>query len=262
MTSFDRAAEIYDQTRGFPPGVGEQVAAALMDFAGLHAEDRILEIGIGTGRIARPFAAALGPRHRVVGIDISRKMMERLLTNFSPDLQCPHLAEADARRLPFPDRCFRAILTVHVLHLMRDWPTVLSEMLRVRAPAGVLVGGWNDHPPVSSGERINRKFRELAAAHGIPLERQGLAEYPDLLKHLPPTVRVAEVIAAEWTVERAPRLALQAVAERHFSSSWIVPDEIYPSIYAELEAWAKEEWPDLDRAIPETRWFKWMKIEF
>jgi SAM-dependent methyltransferase len=262
MISFDRAADIYDQTRGFPPGVGEQVAAALVAFAGLKAADPLLEIGVGTGRIARPLAAALGPSHHLFGIDISRRMMGRLRDNFGSETRLPRLVESDAQHLPFPDRHFRALLTVHVLHLMREWQAVIGEMSRVRAPDGVFIGGWNDHPAESSGERINLKFRELAAAHGVPAERQGLSEYPDLVRYLPPAVRVSEIVAAEWTIARAPRLALQAVAERHFSSSWMVPDEVYPALYAEIESWAKKEWPDRDRAIPEKRWFKWMRLEF
>ena len=36
---------------------------------------------------------------------------------------------------------------------------------------------------------------------------------------------------------------------------------IYKSFLADLDTWANKEWPDLDRAIPEHRRFKWMKIE-
>lgn len=261
MPGFDRAADVYDQTRGFPPGIGDRVAAALVNFAGLEPAHSVLEIGIGTGRIAKPLAAALGPAHHITGIDLSRRMMNRLVETFPPGVRRPDLAEADALRLPFPPETFRAIIVVHVLHLIREWPALVAEVMRVRARGGVLVGGWNHHPPESSGERIGKKFREIAAAHGVSLERQGLARFEDLLPHIP-GARAESVIAAEWVVERAPRLALQSIAERHFSSSWIVPDEIFPAVLAEIEAWANKEWLDLDRAIPERRRFKWMKIEF
>jgi SAM-dependent methyltransferase len=261
MTTFDRAADIYDQTRGFPPGVGEQVAAALIDFLRLTPEHRLLDIGVGTGRIARPLAAHLGPRHHLSGVDISRKMMARIGAALAPGVRPPSLAEADALRLPFAEKSFDAILTVHVLHLVRDWPALLREMQRVRAERGVFVGGWNAHPDESSGERINRKFRELGVQHGIPMERQGLSHYRDVLAHLP--VRHSEEnLAASWTLERTPRLALQSIADRHFSSAWLIPDEVFPSLYLELEAWAQREWPDLDQAILEQRSFKWMKLEF
>lgn len=259
--NFDRAADVYDRTRGFPPGVGEQVAAALVELVGLAPPDRVLEIGIGTGRIAKPLAALLGRRHRIVGVDISRQMMAQLLAATSPSHTRPNLVEANALRLPFPARVFRAILLVHVLHLIRDWRGVVEEIKRVRAGGGVFVGGWNDHPAESSSERINTKFRQVAAAHGVPIDRQGLASFADLLAHLP-NARAEEIVAAEWTVERSPRLALHSIAERHFSSSWFVPDDLFPVVRADVEAWAAREWPDLDRALPEPRRFKWMKLAF
>ncbi len=261
MPGFDRAADIYDQTRGFPPGVGDRVAAALVDFVGLKPDDRILEIGVGTGRIAKPLAVALGPDHHVTGVDLSRKMMDRLVETLPPGVRRPDLVEAAALRLPFPAHTFRAILMVHVLHLIREWQALIAEVTRVGARGGAFVGGWNDHPPESSGERISKKFREIAAAHGVPIEQQGIPNFEDLLPHMP-GVRAESVVAAEWVVERAPRLAMQSIAERHFSSSWIIPDGIFPAVLADMQAWAEKEWPDLDRAIPEVRRFKWMKVEF
>ncbi len=261
MPGFDRAADVYDQTRGFPPGVGDRVAAALVDFVGLKPDDLILEIGIGTGRIAKPLAVALGPTHHLTGVDLSRKMMDRLVETLPPGIRRPDLVEADALCLPFPPQTFRAILIVHVLHLIRKWQTLIAEVNRVGVRGGVFVGGWNDHPPESSGERISKKFREIAAAHGVPLEQQGIPNFEDLLPHMP-GARPDSVVAAEWTLDRAPRLALQSIAERHFSSSWIVPDEIFPAVLADMQAWAENEWPDLDRAIPEARRFKWMKVKF
>ena len=260
MPAFDRAADIYDQTRGFPPGVGDQVAAALIEFADLKPAHHILDLGIGTGRIAKPLAAALGPDHHLTGLDLSRKMMAHLTGTLPPGVKRPALVEADALWLPFPTGLFRAILVVHILHLLREWEAVIAEVNRVRARTGVILAGWNDHPPDSSGERINRKFREIAAARGIPMERQGLSEARQLLNHLP-NARAQETVAAEWVIPRAPRLALQSIAERHYSSSWHIPDDLFPALLADLETWAGQEWPDLDRVILETRRFKWMKIE-
>ena len=260
MPGFDRAADIYDQTRGFPQDVGAQIAKALVDLLKLSSSDRALEIGIGTGRIAQPLIEILGNGHHLTGIDLSRNMMDRLRAKFD-SARPPDLIQGDAASLPFPDHVFRAIITVHVLHLIRDPQKVITEMNRVRAKGGVFVGGWNDHNPDSVAERINKKFRVLALAHGVSTERQGLANYSDLLQHLP-MASATEIVAAEWTVERAPRFALQSIAERHYSSSWIIPDSIFPIVLAAINDWASREWDDLDRAVPEVRRFKWMKIEF
>jgi len=260
MTSFDRAADIYDQTRGFPPGIDRRIAQALTDFLNLTSHDHILEIGIGTGRIAQPLIEILGNDHHVTGIDLSRNMMDRLRVKFD-SARPPDLVQGDAASLPFASHSFRVIITVHVLHLIREPQKVITEMNRVRKGDGVLVGGWNDHNPDSVAEQINKKFRALAMAHGVSTKRQGLANYSDLLNYLP-TASATEIVAAEWIVERAPRFALQAIAERHYSSSWIIPDETFPVVLAEINDWASREWDDLDRAVPEARRFKWMKIEF
>lgn len=66
---FNQAATFYDQTRGFPPGEDQAIAAFLAQCAGLTHESRVLEIGIGTGRIALPLAAHTGPLY---GVDLAR----------------------------------------------------------------------------------------------------------------------------------------------------------------------------------------------
>jgi ubiquinone/menaquinone biosynthesis C-methylase UbiE len=52
---FDRATSFYDATRGFPPGVAEQVRDQIARCTGAGRSTRLLEIGVGTGRIALPF---------------------------------------------------------------------------------------------------------------------------------------------------------------------------------------------------------------
>jgi SAM-dependent methyltransferase len=188
-------------------------------------------------------------------------MMARLLVTQPAGIRPADLLEADATQLPFASQTFQALITVHVLHLIRDWRGLLKEMDRVRAAGGVFVNGNNHHPPESSGERINLKFREIARAHGITAEHQGVTSPADLVAFFP-QARATEIIATQWVTERAPRQALKSLAERHFSSAWQIPDDLYPELYAETEAWAQTEWPDLDQVVSETRGFKWTKLEF
>ena len=76
LKSFDRVAHCYDETRGLPDEVarevGDGIAAILRE---VSDAPRVLECGIGTGRIAVPLAAA---GVRVAGIDISAKMLSVL----------------------------------------------------------------------------------------------------------------------------------------------------------------------------------------
>ena len=95
--AFDRAAGFYDETRGFPPGAEQPVAALLCRVGNLTPGSRVLEIGVGTGRIALPLSQHVAA---VYGLDLSRPMMARLRAKQAD--QPVYVAEGDAAQLPFP----------------------------------------------------------------------------------------------------------------------------------------------------------------
>lgn len=138
---FDRAADFYDETRGFPAGV-EQDAAALYVRAGeLTAASRIIEPGVGTGRIALPVASQ--SQARIVGVDLSAKMMARLRAKRTTE-RVP-VVLADATQLPFKADSFDTAITSHIFHLIPNWQDVLGELERVLTPGGVLLHSWTEH---------------------------------------------------------------------------------------------------------------------
>jgi ubiquinone/menaquinone biosynthesis C-methylase UbiE len=121
--------------------------------AEIPQEGRCLEIGIGTGRFALPLVRA---GLSIVGVDISREMLRRLVINAggSP----PPIAVADATSLPFRDRSFTSAIAAHVLHLIPRWTTAVDELLRVLRPGGVLVACRGGRQ-LSGWERmVNRHF--------------------------------------------------------------------------------------------------------
>src|SRR5262249_40046805 len=73
--SFDPIADRYDQTRYYPQEVAEQIAAALTAQRRVPTGGTLLEVGIGTGRIALPLLAR---GINVTGVDISPRMVVRL----------------------------------------------------------------------------------------------------------------------------------------------------------------------------------------
>ena len=46
--AFDHAADFYDETRSFPPGVADRVGALFRDAGNLTPNSRVIEVGIGT----------------------------------------------------------------------------------------------------------------------------------------------------------------------------------------------------------------------
>src|SRR5512140_1168714 len=96
---FDRAADYYDETRGFPPGIEGHVANLIKTAGNLTPSSRVIEIGIGTGRIALPLSAHA---RAIYGVDLARPMLHRLLSKRQS--QPVSVAEGDITRLPFESR--------------------------------------------------------------------------------------------------------------------------------------------------------------
>ena len=120
---------------------------------------RVLDIGSGSGNWALA-AARTYPEMRLIGIDINQRMVEYARKQ-AADL---HLADRvefhsmDAlRMLEFPDDYFDLVNLRFGVGYLRtwDWSKVLSEMLRVCRPDGVIriteaeVGGHYDSPALA-----------------------------------------------------------------------------------------------------------------
>src|SRR6516162_3960347 len=153
---FDRATSFYDLTRGFPPGVAEQVRDQIALCTGAGHNTRFLEIGVGTGRIALPFVQ-IGADY--TGADLSLPMMEVLRGKIAAIPEGAgrlKLAVADAMALPFADASFDVVIMIHLLHLVSDWRETLRECRRVLRDGGWLV--------LSSNESAGQKQRDAAAS--------------------------------------------------------------------------------------------------
>src|SRR3954464_3670700 len=129
--SFRRAAGFYDSTRVLAPETAAAQTRLLVEALSGTAGP-VLEVGIGTGRVALPLVAAGVP---VVGVDLSPAMLARLRAK-DP---CVPVVVGDATRLPVADRSVGGAVLAHVLHLVADWRVVIAEVERVLRPGGVLL---------------------------------------------------------------------------------------------------------------------------
>jgi SAM-dependent methyltransferase len=251
--SFDRAADIYEATRGFPAGIADQVADAALEIVGRDA--RVLEIGVGTGRIARPLVMR---GLRVSGLDLSRKMMAELARRIPAGGPRPALTLGDATRLPLADGRFEAVLAVHVFHLIPDWPTVVTEARRALTPAGALMIGFDWRPPDSPGALLFERWREIVSAHGFEGRHPGARDYDDVKRYLLASgARLDERQVGEWQVTRTVAHALETIEHRTWSATWDVPEDFFPRCLAELRAWAVDRFGRLDEAYSLLHRFVW-----
>jgi demethylmenaquinone methyltransferase/2-methoxy-6-polyprenyl-1,4-benzoquinol methylase len=102
---------------------------------------RVLDLCGGTGDLAVALARAPLPPSLVVCCDFSHPMLARAGAKFRRDGlsgRCLTL-EADALRLPFPDRSFDAVTVAFGVRNLVDMASGFAEMRRVLVPGGRLV---------------------------------------------------------------------------------------------------------------------------
>ena len=230
--AFDRAADFYDETRGFPPGEEQPVAALLSRVGGLTASSRVLEIGVGTGRIALPLSAHVGA---VYGVDLARSMMLRLRAKQTG--QPVYIAEGDAARLPFPARIFDAVVAVHVFHVIAGWQDALREIARVLRPGGVLISAYDDRGDQHPTDTLMwAAFNQVVGEDQPPNVGVARDRYDTFLEEAgwrPAGEAQSHPLGDEL---HAPALFLKHLEQRSWSGQWRVPDEALAAGIAAVRA--------------------------
>jgi len=170
----------------------------------------VLDVGCGTGISSFVAARHVGIHGRVVGIDISQRMVE-VAQGKAGDAGCPNVRfmVCPAERTGMADDSFDAVICNFSLHLFDDESAALREMIRVVKPVGKVA--WSvpapDHakemiaafatvcqelrlPMPSNGEkplkpnlvRINRLLQSCG------IRNQEIAEYQQLFSYTSPEI--------------------------------------------------------------------------
>ena len=159
----ERFAPVYDR---WYAGITDAAACAalvadLADLAGDAGGGPVLELGVGTGRLAVPLAA-LGVE--VVGVDASPAMLERLVANAAAADADVEAVLADMVDPPLGDRSFAVVLLAYntLFNLVDDAP----------GP-----GGARDEVTVRS---ITADEVVLAVSRSDPSAQEALGQYVDI----------------------------------------------------------------------------------
>ncbi len=237
-SDFDAAAPAFDRYRKLPDGVPEAIRAAVWGMTGAQSGARILDLGAGTGRIGKAFAAA-GDRY--VGIDLSWGM----LREFADAAACrPALAQGDGAQLPFRDAAFDVVLLIQVLTGARGWRHVLAEARRVTRAGGLVAIGHTLGPADGIDARLKGRLAAILANLGAGSHGAGKNREEALASLAASAARSAHVVAASWMAERTPRGFL----ERHRTGARFaaLPATLQDAALKELEGWAEAEFGSLD----------------
>jgi ubiquinone/menaquinone biosynthesis C-methylase UbiE len=246
--SFDRVAHLYDSTRGYPAEVSERIATGLMRLGPAPAGSSVLEIGIGTGRIALPL---LFHGVNMTGVDISPLMVDQLRAKYDALREAEPgrtwgaltVDMADMTVLPYGIGSFDAAVAVHVLHLVPEWRAALDEVLRVVKPGGSFLLGQDVHPNASTGARTQDVWSDIIARLGYSARAVGALGYTTIVEELRGRgLEVTEATLATWETQQTPRDAIEYIAERTWSRTWLVPDEPFEASIRQLRAWADEHY--------------------
>ena len=123
----------------YRPHYSREVVQALQNGCGLNPADVIVDVGCGTGRLAKIF---LENGNRVIGVEPNAEMREageQFLSSFAKFSMTAGTAEATA----LPDRCADFVVAGQAFHWFQPQPT-RTEFARIVKPKGWVVLIWHD----------------------------------------------------------------------------------------------------------------------
>jgi ubiquinone/menaquinone biosynthesis C-methylase UbiE len=203
---FETISEIYDETRGFPQNTMAKVIDVL---EGEIGNKKALDLGIGTGRFTHPLQER---GINVVGLDISDAMLSQ-----AQKKGVRNIVKGDAERLPFLDFEFEMILSVHLLHLVKDTNSILKEIKRVGSEKLISV--------LFKRSEFNalEEYKEALSYYSYPLVTSGLGEHE--LKKIVKPESIIPIPEFESLLPIGERIKL--LDERKHSFSLETPPEIH-----------------------------------
>jgi SAM-dependent methyltransferase len=206
----------------------------------------VLDVGCGSGVVARDIARRVQPNGRVVGVDPSPALLAAAqeLMQSAGLASLVDLKDGDCRALPFAAESFDAVIAATVLSHVPDGERAISEMVRVvrrggrigvfdfdgdglliahpdRETTRRIVAGLSDHGAVNSW--LVRDLPGLFAGAGLedirvrafmPLERRGDGFYAGMAERAAAVARDAGVITDAQSVEWIKILRQQIDAGR------------------------------------------------
>ncbi len=169
---YDWSAHIYERIKKFDSGAEQWFLGLPLGYA-LEPIPMplVLDVATGTGRLPRALLRQPIFNGRVIGLDLSRRMLREAVQRTAPFADRLTFIWQDARQLPFDDDTFDAVTCLEALEFMPHPREVLAELVRVLRPGGVLLVSNRVGPDAKflPGRSFPRDIFELLLRQ-LPLE--------------------------------------------------------------------------------------------
>ena len=144
--------------------------ARLREMLMLECNERVLEVGPGTGYYALHVAGWLSPGGTLEILDIQQQMLEHTMRRaHEVGMENIIATQGDARELPYQDNAFDAVYLVATLGEVPDQQRAHEELQRVLKPGGrLVVGEGQPDPHMVSFQTLRR----LAEVEGFAFEQR------------------------------------------------------------------------------------------
>ena len=204
-TSYDPVIDNFDR---FTERLTSPLAEKMVALADIEGNQRVLDIGTGTGVVARCAAGKLTPPGSVLGIDLSESMLKTAKQRstqmgLSDRIQ---FQKMDAEALDIGDGTMDKVISLFALMHFPNPDAALNEMYRVLRPGGMLLMGVGSGPPLHS---VSGWLHRLGRLREIPSRLTGrLLSAPQFLdqvveRHIPPAPEPEEAALPRSTKNRS-----------------------------------------------------------